>query len=118
MSDEKILLRLEHIQQAAQLITGFMLKKSQAEFYQDILVQNAVAMQLVIIGEATATIIKHHPEFVAIHPEIPWRNIRGMKNILVHEYHSVSAEEIWFTATESLPILVKQLPELIHSISI
>ena len=57
--------------------------------------RNAVALCLLQIGELTN---KLSEEFRAEHPEIPWRAIRGMRNIVAHEYGKIDEETVWETA--------------------
>jgi uncharacterized protein with HEPN domain len=67
---------------------------------------SAVIRQLEIIGEAANRISK---EFQAKHPEIPWRKVIGMRNVLIHAYDDVTVDEVWRAATISVPELVKLL---------
>jgi len=46
------------------------------------------------------------------HPEIPWKLMRGMRNVLAHQYFTTDADVLWRTATEDLPPLVGQLEGL------
>ncbi len=69
-------------------------------------VQDIVARRLTIIGEASAALLKKHAEFCAQHPEIPLRQARGMRNVLVHEYDGVDWEAVWNTVQEGIPQLV------------
>ena len=68
--------------------------------------QDIVARRLTIIGEAAAALLKKHPEFCARHPNIPLRQARGMRNILVHEYDGVDWQAVWNTTQKDLPLLV------------
>ena len=66
------------------------------------LLQTWFLRHLQIIGEATRAI----PEEVrAMAPEVPWHQIAGMRNILVHGYFEVDADLVWDTATRDLPAL-------------
>jgi uncharacterized protein with HEPN domain len=66
--------------------------------------------RLEIIGEASKKI----PAIIkAQHPDIPWREMAGMRDILVHEYFGVDLELTWTTVKESLPDLKQQLSSII-----
>ena len=64
-----------------------------------------------IVGEAAARVAKDCQDQ---HPSIPWRDIIGMRNRLVHAYFEVDLDRVWDTVTDDLPPLVKSL-ELILS---
>jgi uncharacterized protein with HEPN domain len=66
---------------------------------------------LAIIGEAVRGI---PPEVEASHPEIPWDEMRGMRNIVIHEYFQVSLSIIWQTIQEDLILLETSLRQLIN----
>jgi len=73
--------------------------KSLAAFISDDLTLDAVSRCFGIIGEAAA----HVPEeVVAAHPEIPWADMRGMRNVVVHEYFGVTNETLWKTARSNV----------------
>ena len=96
--------------EAAKLILEFTRGVSRADFEEDLLRQSAVIRQLEIIGEAT----KHLSEdFRSSHPAIPWRNIAGMRDILIHAYNHIDTEEVWNAAVESIPILIEEITDLI-----
>jgi uncharacterized protein with HEPN domain len=61
-----------------------------------ILVQSAVERQLEILGEAARRL---SDEFRQAHPEIDWRRIIGLRNILIHRYDEIRQQMIWTTAT-------------------
>ena len=68
--------------------------------------QDIVARRLIVIGEASAALLKKHTEFCEQHPKIPLRQARGMRNVLVHEYDDVDWEAVWDTVQEGIPQLV------------
>jgi uncharacterized protein with HEPN domain len=66
--------------------------------------------ELEIIGEAARRISE---SFRQAHPEIPWREIIGQRNILAHDYGDVDAELIWKAVTQDLPQLIGYLDSLV-----
>jgi uncharacterized protein with HEPN domain len=85
---------------------------SKEDFLADKRTQQAVVMSLVIIGEAAARIMDRHSEFVADHPEIPWRGMRGMRNRVAHGYFDVNLDVVWDTTQIALPDLLLRLEPL------
>lgn len=69
----------------------------------------AVAFCLIAIGESSNALPS---DWTGLHPEIPWRQIRAMRNLLVHEYFRIDVEIIWRTAVERLPPLLAALEAL------
>lgn len=57
------------------------------------------------IGEAAARIANEHKEFAAAHPEIPWPQMRGMRNRMAHGYFDIDLNIVWRTVQSSLPAL-------------
>ena len=82
------------------------------EFQTDRKTIRAVLYDLAIIGEAVRRI---PPEIEASHPEIPWDDVRGMRNIVIHEYFQVDLSIIWQTLQEDLVLLESSLRQLIDS---
>lgn len=72
----------------------------------------ALERLLEIVGEAAAKVVVRHSRFVDRHPEVPWRDMAGMRNRLAHAYRSVRLHLVWEAATVSIPDLEKQMPEL------
>ena len=66
------------------------------------MVQDAVIRQLEIIGEATKHISK---TFRETHTMVPWKDMAGMRDKLIHDYIGVDIEAVWVTATEDIPAL-------------
>jgi uncharacterized protein with HEPN domain len=65
---------------------------------------------LEIIGEAAGRVAT---SFRNAHPEIPWRQIIGQRNVLIHEYGEIKQERIWKTVTENIPQLIEQLKQFV-----
>ena len=63
-----------------------------------------------VIGEAARHV---SDEFQEQHPEIPWLQIIGQRNVLAHDYGEILIERVWYTATKSLPKLLAQLDQII-----
>ena len=82
-------------------------------FEQDQQIQDAVIRNIQIIGEATAQINRMAPEFITQHPELPWSEMRRMRNIVVHNYFAVNLQILWQTVTEDLPKLKQQIDHLL-----
>ena len=75
----------------------------------------AVIRALEIIGEAA----RHIPSDIQRqHPDIPWAEIIGMRNVVIHDYFGVDNEVIWRTVQEDLPPLQLQLADFLQTISI
>lgn len=91
---------LDHIQEAIAKIGRYTSGKDEAEFMGDELIQDGVIRNLEIIGEAVA---KLSPELKARHSDVPWGEIAGMRNRLIHGYISVNLEIVWSTIQKVVP---------------
>lgn len=76
----------------------------------DEVLQAAVVRWIEIIGEAAASL---SPELRADHPEVPWRDLIGMQNILVHAYRRVNLNLVW-RAVERLPEIERQIAAILE----
>jgi len=92
--------------QALKFIEG--VKKS--EFEDNDLLQSAVMRPLEIIGEAASKISS---KMRKANPQIPWNEMVGMRNRLIHEYFRVNYEAVWDTIQKDLPALILQIEPLI-----
>lgn len=101
---------LTHILQSIQRIEKYLVGVSKEEFLQSDAIQDQITRRLEIIGEA----VKQLPEeFKEQHPEIPWRDIGDMRNVLIHIYFDIDYEIVWRTATELIPKFKKQIEDLL-----
>lgn len=78
------------------------------EFKQDFVVRNAVAMCILQIGEL---VVKLSDEFKSQNSVVPWREIKGMRNIAAHNYGEIDMDILWETIHEDIPEL-KQFCEI------
>lgn len=102
-------LLMEDILAAVRKIERYTSGMDEELFRQDDKTVDAVVRNLEIIGEAT----RHLPEdFLARHPDVPWRQIAGMRNRLVHEYFGVDLDLIWQVIRQHLPQLQARLEDL------
>ena len=100
---------LGHLKQAAEDASSFVEGLSKSAFMADRRTQQAVIMSLMTIGEVAARIVARHPEFADRHAEIPWRQMRGMRNRLVHGYFEVDLDVVWETTRTAIPELRQSL---------
>jgi uncharacterized protein with HEPN domain len=104
---------LDHIAQAIQRATAYIEGVgSLAAFQQSQRDQDAVIRNIEIIGEAANRIQRDTPEFVAAHPELPWVEMRGMRNKVIHNYFDVNLSVVWNTVKDDLPRLKQQIDRL------
>lgn len=101
---------LEHILASIGIIGDYLGGKSFDDFAEDVGTQDAVMRRMEIIGEAAKNV---PPEFRKRHPGIPWVEMAGMRDMLIHQYFGVSLRVVWDTAKESLPPLSKKVERLL-----
>ncbi|MCX8500384.1 MAG: DUF86 domain-containing protein [Alphaproteobacteria bacterium] len=109
--------RLLHIKEAAELALDLARGESRETFFEKSELESAVNYQFIIVGEAAAAIVKKYPEFVEEHSEIPWTDMRNMRNIYVHEYHRDFSDESWYMVSERLPKIYASIIELIKNLA-
>jgi uncharacterized protein with HEPN domain len=85
--------------------------KGRSCFYDDEMVQVWILHHLQIIGEAVRGVTM---EFREKNPEIPWSDIIGMRNILIHQYFGIDRDAVWRAVEYNLPALKKQLLPLVE----
>jgi uncharacterized protein with HEPN domain len=102
-------LYLDHIRDAIGMIETYTLGKTRKEFMQTPMMRDAVIRQLEIVGEATKKISRATRKK---HPSVPWKDMAGMRDKLIHEYFGVDLGAVWDTATKDLPVLKKQILEI------
>lgn len=95
---------------AADKITSYIQGYTFKQFVADDKTFDAVIRELSVIGEAANRVSK---DFQQKHHEIPWSDINGMRNQIIHDYLGIDLEIIWNTCTKSLPELNPILERLL-----
>ena len=95
---------------AARRAVRFLESMTWEAFEQSELHQNAVMRPLEIIGEAARRVSQDTRE---AHPDIPWDQMVGMRNRLIHEYFRVNLTTVWETVQDDLPPLIAQIEPLV-----
>jgi uncharacterized protein with HEPN domain len=91
---------------AAKLALEYVHGKSRDEFPRDTQLQDAVIRRLAIMGEAARRVSDAAREAI---PGLPWRQMVGMRNIVIHEYDDVDLSVVWDAVARDLPPLVDEL---------
>lgn len=84
-----------------------------AAFYNDSKTQDAVARNFEIIGE----VVKRIPKAVLNQqPQVPWQDIAGFRDVLIHDYAEIDLDEVWLTIKRDLPVLRAAIEALLASL--
>jgi uncharacterized protein with HEPN domain len=100
--------RLWDMLDAARAAMQFTSNRQFEDFLADRMVRNAVERNLEIIGEAAGRVSHAFRDSL---PDIPWRAIIALRNVLAHEYGEIRYERLWFLCTEQLAVLIRQLED-------
>lgn len=100
---------VEHILDAARQACGYVAGMPKEAFMQDSRTQDAVILKLLVIGEAAAQILGEHRSFAEQRPDIPWNQMKGMRNRMVHGYFETNLDLVWETVQVFLPELLSKL---------
>ena len=109
MNENRLIDYLDHMRQAAIDACAFVEGLDQEDFREDKRTQQAVIMSLIILGEAATKVMDGYSRFAQAHAEVPWRNMRGMRNRIAHGYFDIDLDMVWNTVQTALPELLRQL---------
>jgi uncharacterized protein with HEPN domain len=109
-ADAKMLLSqmLEAVRQARVYVDGM----TSEAFLADKRTQQAVTLNLIVIGEIATRLMDRHPGTVEARPSIEWRAMRGMRNRIAHGYYDIDMEIVWETVAKALPELEERLAQV------
>ena len=105
-------LRIEDILESIEKTRSYSAGLDYQKFCDSTLVTDAVIRNFEIMGEAA----RHVPDDIALRaPKIPWRQLRDMRNVVIHEYFGISLRIIWDTIQNDLEPLIEPLTALLNS---
>ncbi|EDX76295.1 conserved hypothetical protein [Coleofasciculus chthonoplastes PCC 7420] len=105
--DEAALLDIHN---AAQRILIFATGVTKANLATNEEKQSAILYQVIVVGEATKRL---SPDFRNTHPDIPWKDMAGMRDILAHQYDRVNLDTLWDLIQHDIPELVELIAPLL-----
>ncbi len=112
MPDERQLGLLRDILDSALAVRTYVHGVSREQFLDNTEKQDAVLRRLEIIGDAASRL---SPETKTLFPSLPFRAMRGMRNVIAHDYGAVDAQQVWATATGSMDMLIAALTPYVSS---
>lgn len=101
---------LQHIYEAIQRIELYLEGVTYDRFLASMMIQDAVIRQLEIIGEATKNLSLTVRE---ASPDVPWKDLAGMRDILIHQYFGVDVTAVWDSAIDELPTIKLHLARIL-----
>ena len=111
MTDDRA--RIEHMLQSIERIQDAMKDVSEEDFFQSRILLDAMSFNFAILGEAAN---KVSDRLQADHPEIPWGDIIGMRNILIHDYVKPQPKYMWDAYRNDLEPLKARLLEILKEL--
>ena len=104
---------LEDIKESIEKIEEYTQNISKEQFMSDNKTQDAVMRRLEIVGEA----VKNIPEyFRKKYPEIPWKQIAGMRDVLIHGYFDINLQRVWLVLEKELPTFKNKIIQILKEI--
>ncbi len=111
MRSRNHLMRIRDILYAAKKIIAHTEQLNFEAFSANEWTVDAVLRNFTIIGEAASHLTE---SFTSAHPEVPWADMRDMRNIVVHEYFGVDLSVVWNTIRNDLPVLIPMLEAILE----
>ena len=107
--DDRI--RIRHMLDAAEEAMSFIKGKKRSDLEADRMLVLSLVKSIEIMGEAASKVTNESRDG---HPEVPWLNIIGMRNRLIHVYFDIDLDRVWDTITDDLPPVIAALEEIVQ----
>ena len=101
---------LHHILSSIERIEEYTEGLEKEDFISSNLVQDGTIRQIEIIGEATKNLSK---DFREKYPQVPWKDIAGMRDRLIHHYFGVNLKDVWYTVKVDIPALKNEILDIL-----
>jgi uncharacterized protein with HEPN domain len=101
-----------HMHDAATQACLYVESLADEDFLADKRTQQAVILNLIVLGEAATKLMDRYPAIVEANPDIPGKSMRGMRNRIAHGYYDIDLAVVWETVSTALPKLIEALGKL------
>lgn len=105
---------LEDIIDACNSISDYVENVSEKDFVNDDMRYNASIRMISVIGESIANL---EDKFKDSYPQIPWQEVKAMRNRLIHEYWQTDLEQVYLSCTQEVPDLRKMVKDILNEIA-
>ncbi len=112
MSKHDDVVRLRHMLEAARKAVAFLKDRKRSDLDSDEKLTLALVRLLEILGEAGKRV---SADLRQRHPQVPWKEIAGTRDRLIHGYFDVDLNIVWQIVTADLPVLIPQLERMVSS---
>jgi uncharacterized protein with HEPN domain len=109
---DRTAVHLQRMLECAWLATEYARDMTRDAFLVDRKTQQAIVLNLMVIGEVANRLQEDDPAFASLHAGLPWTAMRGMRNRIAHGYFDVDMTTVWETVQRDLPALVGQLASI------
>ena len=113
MQNEQDIVRLRHMRDAAKKIVEYTDSIQRDDLDKDEKLALALVRLLEIVGEAAKTV---SPDFRRKHPQIPWREIAGTRDRLIHGYYDIDFDIVWQIVSDDIPPLITAIENILTGI--
>jgi uncharacterized protein with HEPN domain len=103
---------IKHIRDFIDDIESYVRNKTKSQFLKNKMMQDAIVRKIGVIGQA----VKNLPaSFTNKYPAVPWSDIAGMRDKLIHYYFGVDLDKVWDVIKQDIPELKKQIKEILKA---
>lgn len=103
---------LNDILERCSLVMEWTSAKTLDDFVADRMLSEAVIRCLEVIGEAVKGL---PPDLTGRYPEVPWREIAGLRDVLIHAYFGLELEAVWEAAHDEIPVVFGQIIRVLEA---